>query len=140
MNGWQVFERICEWLWIACGIGFFVTVGYLVATVLHFKTAVMGNAKRLYERPVNSVKSLIATGKAIAQQEQVRFQHMAGSVKAAAGEVKETATEIKSAAQTVRPEELKAALANVQSAFQFLSVATQFVKSTSKQSASSAKP
>ena len=97
-------------------------------TALHFKTAVMGNAKRLYERPVNSVKTLAATGKGIVQQEKVRVQHIAGTFKGTAGGVKETATEIKSAAQSVHPEELKTALNNVQRAFQLLTAATQFVQ------------
>ena len=133
MNGWQIFEKILEWLWIFTGIGLLFFVGYLVVTILHFKTAVVGNAKRLYERPVNSVKSLAATGKAIAQQEKVRFQHMAGTVKGTAGDVKEAATEIKAAAQSVHPAELKVALSNVQSTFRFMAAAVQLVKATSHQ-------
>ena len=92
MNGWQIFEQVLDIGWVVAGILLVCVVGYLIATVLHFKTAVIGNAKRLYERPVNSVKSLVATGKAIAQQEQVRVQHMAGTVKGTAGDVKEKAT------------------------------------------------
>ena len=139
MNGWQIFEQICEWGWIVALVLLFVFVIYLVATLLHFKTAVVGNAKRLYERPVNSVKTLTATGKAIVQQEQVRVKHMAGAFKVTAGEVKEAATEVKSAAQSVHPQELKAAVTNVQRTFQFVSMLTQFTRSSAKQTAARTK-
>ncbi|MBV9850123.1 MAG: hypothetical protein JO250_10660 [Armatimonadetes bacterium] len=129
----ELFYQICEWGLIVALVLFVIVIIYLVATALHFKTAVIGHAKRLYERPVNSVKSLAATGKAVAQQEKVRVQHMAGTFKGTAGDVKETATEVKSAAQSVHPAELKAALTNVQHAFRFLSAVAQFARATSKQ-------
>lgn len=139
MNGfWEGFYVVCEWGLILAFLGFIGAIAYLAMTVLHIKTAVMGNAKRLYEPPLNSVKSLAATGKGILQQEQVRVQHMAGTFKGTAGDVKEAATEVKSAAQSVHPAELRVALANVQHVFQFLSVAADFAKLTSKQGTSKA--
>ena len=134
MNGfWDGFYTVCEVGLIVAFVAFIGVVIYLAMTALHFKTAVIGHAKRLYERPVNSVKSLTATGKAIVQQEQVRVQHMAGTFKGTAGDVKETATGVTSAAKSVHPAELKAAVNNVQQVFQFVSTAMQFARATSKQ-------
>ncbi len=136
---WTGVYIVCEWGLILAFLALIGTMGYLAMTALHFKTAVMGHAKRLYERPVNSVKSLTVTGKAIVQQEQVRVKHMAGAFKGTAGDVKESAAEVKSAAQSVHPAELKAALANVQQVFQFVSTAMQFARAASRQGTPSPK-
>ena len=134
----ETFYLICQWgliLAFVCLVGALVFLGM---TALRFKTAVIGHAKRLYERPVNSAKSLAATGKALVQQEQVRVKHMAGTFQGTAGDVKEAALEIKSAVQTIHPDELKSALTNAQNVFRFLSAAMEFTRATAKQGSSNA--
>lgn len=80
---------------------------WIAMTVLHAKKSVMDNAGRLYKRPLNAGKNLIATGKGIAQQETVRVKHVLGTVKDTATSVKGSAMIVKDAVQAVRPEELQ---------------------------------
>ena len=127
------FEHFLEWLWILVGISFVGVIVYLIVTALSLKNAAMRNAKRLYEPPVNSVKSLIGTGKGIAQREQVRVQHIAANVKVMAGDVKETTGQVAGAAKTVHPDELKAALANIQKTFQFIAMLSKVAHGMTKQ-------
>lgn len=128
-----IFERIIEWLWIIVGVLFLGVIGYLGAMALSLKSAAMRNAKRLYEPPLNSVKSLIGTGKGIVQREQVRVQHILSNAKIIAGDVKETTGQVGGAAKTVHPDELKDALANAQKTFQFVTMLTKIVHGMSNQ-------
>ena len=78
---WSGFYQFCEWLLILTGIGFFAVIFYIATTALAVKNSVMRNAKRLYLPPLNSVKSLAATGKGVAMQEKVRVLSIAGHFK-----------------------------------------------------------
>jgi len=113
-------------------LGFIGVVAWLIMTALKLKNAVMNDAKRLYQRPLNSGKNLVATGKGIVQQETVRFKHIAGSVKGAAGAVKETVVETKFLVQSVRFSDLKPAIGTLQNFFKILGVAAQFTRASSK--------
>lgn len=110
----DAFYVIGEIILILALVGLIGVLIWLVMTALRAKTVAMTNAGRLYKRPLNATKALIATGKGIAQQETVRIKHIGASVKGAAGAVKEAATEIKMAAGSVHPEELQPAVATAQ--------------------------
>ncbi len=125
----QVIYVIFEWLIVLALLGLIGVIGWLVMTVLEIKTRVMKDAKRLYESPTRSVKSLIATGKGIAQQESVRVRHIGGSVKVAATSVKAASGEVKVAAQSIHVSELKSSLADVQNVMKFVSLIGKFSKS-----------
>lgn len=127
----QIVYVIFEWLMVLALLGLFGVLAWLVMTALKIKTSVMTDAKRLYEPPIRSVKSLVATGKGIAQQEAVRVRHMGGSVKVAAAAVKEATGEVKIAAQSIQVSELKSSLANVQDVLRFVSLIGKISKSTS---------
>ena len=109
------FYVIFEWLLVIALIGLIGVIVWLIATVLNLKNAAMRDAKRIYERPTNSVKTLIGTGKGIGLRESARFKHMAVPVKEAAGAVRVTVGEVKTAASGIHPSELKSVLSNVQS-------------------------
>lgn len=132
----ELFYQICEWGLIIALVAFIAVIISLAITAIGLKNSVLRNAKRLYERPLNSVKNLTATGKAIAMQEQVRVQHIAGTLKDTAGGVKETAAEVKDAAQSVHPAELKAALSQIQQVLHILSLVMQLSRATARQEAS----
>ena len=100
------FFHFGEILLIAALVGLIGVLVWLVLTVLHLKTAVMGDAKRLSERPIRVVKNLIATGKGIAQQETVRAKRIAATVKGPVKAVKDTAGNIKLVASSLDTSEL----------------------------------
>jgi hypothetical protein len=120
---------IFEWLLVLSFVGLVGVIIWLVISAISLKNAAMRDAKRIYERPVNSVKSLIATGKGIALQESVRVKHMAGDVKVAAGSVRETAGEVKTAADAIQLSELKTVFANFQNVLKFASAIAKVTRS-----------
>lgn len=120
---------IFEWLLVLAFIGLIGVLVWLVITAFGLKNSVMRDAKRIYERPVNSVKSLIATGKGIALQEGVRFKHIAADAKVAAGAVRETAGEVKTAAGSVHFSELKSVVGNIQSILKLMSAVAKVARS-----------
>lgn len=119
-----------EWLLVLALIGFIGAIGLLVVSALSLKNGVMRNAKRLYEPPVRSVKTLVATAKGLAQQEGVRFKHVAGTVRVAAGAVKVAAAEVKTAAQGVHFSDLKPVMANVQTVLKVITLAFKLTRSS----------
>ena len=114
-----------EILLIAALIGFLGVLVWLAMTLLHLKNAAVSNAGRIYKRPLNASKNLVATGKGIVQQETVRVKHMGVSIKSAASAVKEAAAEVKVAAETIHPEDLKPTLAAMQSISKVVRLASQ---------------
>ncbi len=129
----DVFHIIGEALLILALVGLIGVLVWLVMTVLRAKTVAMTNAGRLYKRPLNATKNLIAAGKGIVQQETVRVKHIGASVKDATGAVKEAAREIKTAAESVHPEELRPALSTTQNVFQVLRLAAKLSHSAAIQ-------
>ena len=124
-----VVYKVMEILLVLTFIGFLGSIAWMVMTALKFKTNVVERGKRLAERPTQSVKNLIATGKGIAQQETVRAKRVAAMVKQTAGVVKETAGDVKEAVQTVHPEDLKAAASNVQDGLKAAVALTELLQS-----------
>ena len=88
----HVFYDIGAGLLILALLGLIGVLVWMAMTVLHAKKSVMDNAGRLYKRPLNAGKNLVATGKGIAQQETVRVKHVIGTVKETAVSVKGSAT------------------------------------------------
>lgn len=127
------FYLIMQWLLIALFIGFLGAIIYLVMSLLRVKNAVMADAKRLYEPPLRSVKSLVAAGKGVAVQETTRVKRVGTMVSGTVGVVKETATDIREAASEVHLSDLKPVLANAQNMLKILSLAVQFTRATPKQ-------
>jgi hypothetical protein len=127
MNGfWLGFYEVCNVLMIVAGIAFFAMIAYIVVTALSLKTTVMRDAKRLYEPPLKSAKSIVATGKGIALQEQVRIKHIGA-------QFKDAVTEIGGAAKTIHPQDLKNTLSSAQSVLRFASAMLKLVRVSSKQ-------
>jgi hypothetical protein len=126
---------IFEWLLVIAFIGLIGTIFWIVAAALAIKTSVMRDARRLYEPPLRSGKSLLATGKGIAQQETVRARHIAGRVKVAAGAVKVTTEEVKTASSAIRFSDLKPALATLQSGVKVIGLAVKIARSASARQA-----
>jgi hypothetical protein len=134
MNGfWLGFYEVCNVLMIVAGIAFFAMIAYIVVTALSLKTTVMRDAKRLYEPPLKSAKSIVATGKGIALQEQVRIKHIGAQFKVMADDVKDAVTEIGGAAKTIHPQDLKNTLSSAQSVLRFASAMLKLVRVSSKQ-------
>jgi len=121
----HIFYVIGEAMLVLALLGLIGVIAWLVMTVLHAKTMAATNAGRLYKRPLNATKTLIATGKGLVQQESVRVKHMGVSVKEAVGAVKDAAVEIKTAAAGVHPEELQPAVSTTQNILKAVSLVAQ---------------
>ena len=132
MSGLMTFGEI---LLILSLIGLIGVVIWLVVTVLNLKNGVTRDAKRIYERPLRSVKSLAATGKGIVMQEGVRVKHIGASGKVAAIAVRDAAIEIKTAVQGIPVDDLKAMTTEIKSTAKLVGTATQFFRAVSKQRA-----
>ena len=132
----EVFYVIGAVLLILALLGLIGVLVWMVTTVLHAKNSIMGNAGRLYKRPLNAGKNLAATGKGIAQQETVRAKRVAGKVKHTAGAVKGSALLIRDAAQTVHPEELQPAVSTLGTASKLVGLVSGLSKAAAKQGSS----
>lgn len=128
---------IFEWLLILALIGLIVAVVWLATAALKLKTAVVRDAKRLYEPPVRAVKSLAASGKGVALKESARAKSSIGFAKCAAAAVSETACEVKTIVQTMRFSDLKPTLAIMEQGFNVFKSLRKFVKSAAAQQAAS---
>ncbi len=129
----QFLYVLFEWLLVLALLGLVGVLGWMTLTVLHLKNAVMQEARRIYERPLRSVKNLAATGKGIAQQETARAKRMGTTVKGTTEVVKDTALGVKEAAQSIHPSDLKPLLTNIQSVLKMASAAAEFARSVSQQ-------
>ena len=127
------FLGFCYVLLILALLGLIGSIAGMVLAALRLKPSVMTNVKRLYEPPLQSVKSLIATGKGLAQQEGVRAKHIGASAREAATAVKGVAGEVKTAATGVHFSELKPVLNNLQNVFRVLGLAAQFARTGARQ-------
>ncbi len=108
---------------------------FLVTTALKLKDSAVGNAGRLYKRPLAAGKNLASTAKGIAQQEAVRGKHIGASAKAAGLAVKDAVVHIKDTAQSVHPEELKPALTYVSKLGNALQIALKLSQTGARQRA-----
>jgi len=129
----EVFYVIGAVLLILALLGLIGVLVWMVLTVLHAKNAVLGNAGRLYKRPLTAGKNLFATGKGIAQQETVRAKRIVGKVKGTAVAVKGSALLIKEAVQTVHPDELKPAISTFSNVSKLVGLASGLSRSAAKQ-------
>lgn len=129
----EVFYGIGEALLILALVGLMSVLVWMVTTVLRVKNSIIGNAGRLYKRPLNAGKNLLATGKGIAQQETIRAKRVAGKVKHTAVVVKGSALAIRGAAQTVHPEELTPAVSTFGNVSKLVALASSLSQSAAKQ-------
>ena len=132
----QVFYDIGAVLLILALLGLIGVLAWMVMTVLHAKNSIVGNAGRLYKRPLNAGKNLFATGKGITQQETVRAKRVAGKLKHTTVSVKGSALAIRDAAKTVHPEELKPATDTLGTASKLVGLVSGLSKAAAKQGAS----
>ncbi len=129
----EVFYGIGEALLILALVGLMSVLVWMATTVLRVKNSIIGNAGRLYKRPLNVGKNLVATGKGIAQQETIRAKRVASKVKHTAAAVKGSALAIRGAAQTVYPEELTPAVSMFGNASKLVALASSLSQSAAKQ-------
>ena len=131
----HVFYDIGAVLLILALLGLIGVLVWMAMTVLHAKKSVMDNAGRLYKRPLNAGKNLVATGKGIAQQETVRVKHVIGTVKETVVSVKGSVNHVKDAVQTVHPEELQPAVTTVSNVSKVIGLAAKLSQAAAKQRA-----
>ena len=132
------FYLIMQWALILEFIGFIGAAVWLVMAALKLKNGVMGDAKRLYEPPLRSVKSLAAAGKGVAVQETARAKRVGAVVTETVGVVKDTAQDVREAAESVHLADLKPVIANAQYLLKIVGLAAQFTRTAPKQGPSRA--
>ncbi len=133
----DVFYLVCQWLLILALIGFFATIAWIVMTVLKVKTAVMGDAKRLYEPPLRSGKAVAATGKGVFVQEKARFGRVSVVLKGTAASVKDAAGDITTVAKSIHPSDLQPVATDVKAVVGLLGQISTYMKLLSNLRASS---
>ncbi len=127
----DVFYMVCQWLLILAFIGFLATIAWIVVTVLKVKTAVMGDAKRLYERPLRSGKAIAATGKGIFFQEKARVQRVGVVLKGTTASVKDTAGDVQTVAKSIHVSDLQPVAVDVKAVVGILGHIGTFLKMAS---------
>lgn len=127
---------IADTLVILAFLGLIVVLVALVFAGLRLKRDVMRNAKRLYERPTNSVTSIINAGKGIVVRETPRVQHAISTVQATAEVVKATVEDTRIAVSTIRDVDWGPIIEMAQTGMKFASLAAAVARASSKQGAS----
>jgi hypothetical protein len=126
---------IADVLIIVAFLGLIVALGALVFAALRLKNDAMRNAKRLYVKPMQSVKNLTTAGKGIVQQEGVRVRHAIDTIRSTSAIVKETVDEVSVAVETVRDVDWAPILAAAQTGMKFAAAAADVARAASKQGA-----
>lgn len=128
----DVFYLVCQWLLIIALIGFFGAIAWIVVTALKVKTAVMGDAKRLYEPPLRSGKAIAVTGKGVFMQEKVRVQRVVVVLKGTTASVKDAAGDISSVAKSIHPSDLQPVATDFKAVVSLLSQVSTYLRLFSK--------
>jgi hypothetical protein len=121
LNGGQTADKKADamvealnWLIILAFLGLVVVVGWLIATLVNLKNHAVGDAKRFYERPVERINNITATGKGIAQQETVRVKRIIARVKVAAVPVQAVVAEARTAADILKESDIQGSMTKLQ--------------------------
>ncbi len=128
----DIFYHVCEWLLIIALIGFFGAIAWIVVTALKVKTAVMGDAKRLYEPPLRSGKAIAATGKGVFMQEKARVQRVGVVLKGTTVSVKDAAGDISTVAKSIHPSDLQPVATDFKAVVSLLSQVSTYLRLFSK--------
>lgn len=128
----DVFYLVCQWLLIIALIGFFGAIAWIVVTALKVKTAVMGDAKRLYEPPLRSGKAIAATGKGVFMQEKARVQRVGVVLKGTTASVKDAAGDISTVAKSIHPSDLQPVATDFKAVVSLLSQVSTYLRLFSK--------
>lgn len=126
---------VADVLVILAFLGLIVVVTALVFAALRLKRDVTRNAKRLYERPMNGVISIIDTGKGIVVRETPRVQHAISTITQTAAVVKATVDDAQVAVSTFREVDWEPIVQAVQTAAKFAEAAAGVARAASKQAA-----
>lgn len=128
----DVFYLVCQWLLIIALIGFFGAIAWIVVTALKVKTAVMGDAKRLYKPPLRSGKAIAVTGKGVFMQEKARVQRVVVVLKGTTASVKDAAGDISSVAKSIHPSDLQPVATDFKAVVSLLSQVSTYLRLFSK--------
>lgn len=128
----DVFYVVCQWLLILALIGFFGAIAWIVVTALKVKTAIMGDAKRLYEPPLRSGKAIAATGKGVFMQEKARVQRVGVVLKGTTASVKDAAGDISTVARSIHPSDLEPVATDFKAVVGLLSQVSTYLRLFSK--------
>ncbi len=128
----DVFYLVCQWLLIIALIGFFGAIAWIVVTALKVKTAVMGDAKRLYEPPLRSGKAIAATGKGVFMQEKARVQRVGVVLKGTTASVKDAAGDISTVAKSIHPSDLQPVATDFKAVVSLLNQVSTYLRLFSK--------
>jgi len=128
----DVFYLVCQWLLIIALIGFFGAIAWIVVTALKVKTAVMGDARRLYEPPLRSGKAIAATGKGVFMQEKARVQRVGVVLKGTTASVKDAAGDISTVAKSIHPSDLQPVATDFKAVVSLLNQVSTYLRLFSK--------
>lgn len=131
----ETFYIICQWLLILAFIGFFASIAWIVITVLRVKSLLVADAKRLYEPPMRSGKSIAATAKGVFLQEKARVQRMGVVLKGTTASVKDAASDVQVVAKSIHASDLKPITADFKAVVGVLGHIATFLKAVSQQRA-----
>lgn len=124
----ETFYLICQWLLILSLVGFFGAIAWIVLTALKVKTAVMGDAKRLYEPPLRSGKAIAATGKGVFLQEKARVQRVAVVLKGTTASVKDAVGDVSTVAKSIHTSDLQPVTTDVKAVVSLLGQISTYMK------------
>jgi hypothetical protein len=124
---------VADVLVILAFFGVILALVALVVVALKMKRDVTRNAKRIYERPMQSAKNLATTGKGIVMQEKVRVESAVATVKATAEIVKATAADTAEAASALRDVDWAPILEAAQTGMKFAQAMAGVAKSSKGQ-------
>lgn len=128
----EIFYTICQWLLILAFIGFIATIAWIVVTVLKVKTAVMGDAKRLYQPPIRSGKAIAVTGKGLFMQEKARVQRVGVVLKGTTASVKDAAGDVSTVAKSIHVSDLQPVATDFKAVVGILGHVGTFLKAASQ--------
>lgn len=128
----DIFYLVCQWLLILSFVGFFAAIAWIVVTALKVKTAIMGDAKRLYEPPLRSGKAIAATGKGVFLQEKARVQRVGVVLKGTAASVKDVAGDVTTVTKSIHPSDLQPVATDFKAVVGLLGQVSTYMKLLSK--------
>ena len=126
---------VADILIILAFFGVILALVSLVMVALKLKRDITRNAKRMYERPVQSGKNLVTLGKGIVLQEKTRVEGAIATVKATADVVMTTVEDAKVAASTLRDVDWQPILEAAQTGMKFAQAMANVARSVKNQGA-----
>jgi hypothetical protein len=130
----NVVLTIADYLIILALLGLIIVLAVLITAVLKLKSGAISDAKRLYERPLQSFKNLAAAGKGIVQQETVHIDAISARAKSAGVVVNEVAEDLNEAITTIRDVDWESLIASAQGFIKFASAAAGVARAVTRQS------